>query len=69
MGYRGSERPATHTQQNLTKVPPPPPGGGVKAVTSLTLTRVTCTMNYEILFLDRNEVQQYPSAHAHLLFL
>ena len=29
MGYRGSERPAAHTQQKLTKVPPPlPPGGG-----------------------------------------
>ena len=28
MGYTGSERPATHTQQNLTKVTPPPTRGG-----------------------------------------
>ena len=26
MGYRGSERPAAHTQQKLTHVPVPPPG-------------------------------------------
>ena len=28
MGYRGSERPAAHTQQKLTKVTPPHTLGG-----------------------------------------